>query len=83
MGSKRKIADDQSYVLLITFSVFRRRKLLNHDHTKRIVLGWFDRVLEQYQATCVGLVMLPDHVHVLVWLSKTGQLSAFMQSWKR
>jgi putative transposase len=28
-------------------------------------------------------MVMPDHVHALVWFPETGQLSACMQSWKR
>ena len=52
MGINRRIVDDLLYVRFVTFSVFRRRKLLNHDHAKRMLLGWFNEVLNQYQATC-------------------------------
>lgn len=83
MTSQWRVVDDLLYVHLITFSVFHRRQLLNHDHAKRILLGWFNEVLEQYEATCVGFVIMPDHVHALVWLPEAGQLSAFMHSWKR
>lgn len=83
MANKRRVIDDQLYVHFVTFSVFRRRKLLNHDHAKRILLGWLNDVLDQYQARCVGFVIMPEHVHALVWLPKTGQLSSFMHSLKR
>lgn len=83
MGNARRLVDDQLYVHSITFSVYRRRKLLKHDHAKRILLGWLNAVLEQYQAACVGFVILPDHVDALVWFPKPGQLSSFMHSWKR
>ncbi|MBN2292522.1 MAG: transposase [Pirellulales bacterium] len=26
---------------------------------------------------------MPDHVHAIVWFPQTGQLSVFMQQWKR
>ena len=45
--------------------------------------GWFNEVLEQFAAICVGFVVMPDHVHALVWLPRPGQLSSFMHSWKR
>lgn len=83
MGSKRRIVDDKLYVHFVTFSVYRKRKLLDHDHAKRIFLGWFNEVLDQYEATCVGFVLMPDHIHALVWLKKVGQLSRFIHSWKR
>ncbi|MFN0198835.1 MAG: transposase, partial [Planctomycetaceae bacterium] len=83
MGTKRRIVDDQLYVHFITFSVYRRRRLLDHEQSKRIVLGWLNEVLNQYQAICVGFVVMPNHVHALIWFPKTGQLSSFIHSWKR
>jgi putative transposase len=83
MKARRRIVDDQLYVHFITFSVYRRRRLLDHDQAKRILLGYFNEVLEQYQSKCVGFVVMPDHVHALVWFPKPGQLSAFRHSWKR
>lgn len=82
-SNTRHIVDDQLYVHFITFSVFHRRKLLNHDHAKRILLGRLNEILDQYRTTCVGFVIMPDHVHALIWFPKTGQLSSFMHSWKR
>lgn len=35
------------------------------------------------EAKCVGFVIMPDHVHAMVWLPNTGQLSRFMHGWKR
>jgi putative transposase len=32
--------------------------------------------------TCIGFVVMPDHVHALIWFSDTGQLSSFMDKWK-
>ena len=83
MGKNRQIIDADLYVHFITFSVYRRRKLLDHDHAKRILLGWFNEVLEQFQAKSVGFVVMPDHIHALVWFPKAGQLSRFIHSWKR
>ncbi len=39
MTDQRRSFDDQLYVHFLTFSVFRRRKLLDHDQPKRILLG--------------------------------------------
>ena len=83
MGTNRRIIDADLYVHFITFSVDRRRSLLDHDHPKRIRLCWFNEVLEQFQAMCVGFVVIPGHIHALVWFPKTGQSSRFIHSWKR
>ncbi len=38
MPRRRRIIDDRLYAHFVTFSVCRRRRLLDHDHPKRIVL---------------------------------------------
>jgi hypothetical protein len=39
MAYSRRIADEERYAHLITYSVERRRTLLDHDHPKRILFG--------------------------------------------
>lgn len=81
--TKRQIIDDKLYAHFVTFSCFKRRRLLDHDHTKRVVLGVLNESLERQSAKCVGFVVMPDHVHAIVWFPETGQLSRFMHGWKR
>jgi putative transposase len=83
MSSRRRIIDDKLYAHFITFSVTRRRRLLDHEHPKRIVMGVLNYVLDKHAARCRGFVIMPDHVHALVWFPEPGQLSAFMHEWKR
>ena len=35
MPTRRQIIDDRLYAHFVTFSVYRRRRLLDHDHPKR------------------------------------------------
>jgi putative transposase len=77
------MVDDALYVHFLTFSVYRRRRLLDHDHPKRIVLGVLNNVMSEFRAKCVGFVLTPEHIHALVWLSETGELSNFVKEWKR
>ncbi len=79
----RRIYDQELFTHFITFSCYHRRRLLELDHPKRIVLGVLNEQLEKQSATCVGFVVMPDHVHALLWFSQVGQLSRFMQGWKR
>ena len=39
--------DDQLYAHFITFSCYRRRKILDHDQAKRILLGVLNSELER------------------------------------
>lgn len=83
MSDKRRIIDDQLYAHFVTFSCDRRRRLLDMDHPKRLLLGQLNRLLNSHQARCIGFVIMPNHVHALIWLSQPDQLSGFLQQWKR
>ena len=79
----RTIHDDALHAHFVTFSCYRRRQLLDDDRAKRVVLGVLKSQLGSRKASCVGFVVMPDHVHAIVWFPVPGQLSVFMQQWKR
>ncbi|MES2790610.1 MAG: transposase [Planctomycetota bacterium] len=83
MSDQRREFTDQRYVYFLTFSVYRRRRLLDFDHPKRIVLGILNHQLEQMQGKCVGFIVMPDHVHALLWLPNPQELRRFVHGWKR
>jgi putative transposase len=74
--------DKALYVHFFTSSCYHRRRLLDQDQSKRILLGVLNDEVEECDARCVGFVVTPDHVRALIWFSRTGQLSRFMQQWK-
>jgi putative transposase len=75
------LALEQPYTHFVTFSCFRRRRLLDNDPCRRIVLGVLDSQLTKQHGQLSGFVLIPDHVHVLVWLPRTEPLSVFMKQW--
>ncbi len=84
MASKfeRHIYDDERHAQFITFSCYKRRKLLNPDRAKRIVIGTLGSQLAIHEGLCLGFVIMPEHVHCLVWFDELGHLSSFMNHWK-
>jgi putative transposase len=83
VAMRRRIYDQELFAHFVTFSVERRRRLLDYDQPKRIILGCLYEELETFGSTCVGYVIMPNHVHAVIWLPKPGQLSEFMHAWKR
>ena len=83
MPPHRQIIDDQLYAHFVTFAVFRRRRLLDHDHPKRILSVALNGELALHDAACAGFVVMPDHAHAILWFPKIGLLSRFMHGWKR
>jgi REP-associated tyrosine transposase len=81
--SKRRIYDQQKHAHFVTFSCYRRRRLLDDDRAKRIVLGTLNAQLRRLHGQCVGFVVMPNHVHAIVWFDQSGRLSEFMKQWKR
>ena len=79
---KRRVYDTQKHIHFVTFSCYKRRKHLQHDQAKRIVIGTMGRRLAMQQGLCLGFVIMPDHVHALLWFPETLQLSQFMSKWK-
>ena len=79
----RSIYDDELHVHFVTFSCRRRRTILDHDRPKKIVLGVLNDELKSHDAVCSGFVLMPNHMHVLLWFPRPNQLSKFLQEWKQ
>jgi len=74
---------EQAFTHFVTFSCYRRRRLLDNDPVRRIVLGVLDAQMTKQNARLVGFVLMPDHVHALVWLPRNESLPRFMKQWKQ
>ena len=78
-----RIDHDELHAHFVTFSCNRRRRLLDHDRAKGVVLGVLNSQLGRRKTCCVGFVVMPGQVHAIVWFRVAGQLSLFIQQWKR
>ena len=79
----RHIYDQESHAHFVTFSCFRRRRLLDHDHCKKLVIDVLSSQLERQSGECLGFVIMPDHVHAMIYFTEVGQISLFMKQWKQ
>lgn len=79
----RRIHGEGTYVHYVTFSCYKRRKLLTPDICKRIVIGTLGSQLRRQNGTCLGFVVMLDHVHAMVWFPDEHQISLFMNKWKK
>ncbi len=66
MVTKRTF-DREGHAHFVTFSCYRRRRLLDHDRAKKVVLGVLNSQLTRQDGRCVGFVVMPDHVHAIIW----------------
>jgi putative transposase len=56
---------------------------LDHDEAKQIVFDLLRDQLRKQQGRCKGFVIMPDHVHAVVWFPQSYQVSYFMKQWKQ
>ncbi len=83
MPNKRRIFDQELHCHFVTFNCHQGRRLLDQDQPKRILLGHLNDQMARQEAKCAGFVIMPDHVHAMLWFSQPQQLSRFMHGWKR
>jgi putative transposase len=80
---RRRIFDGEGHAYFVTFCCYKRRRLLDDDQAKGIVIHFLGVQLVNQQVTCLGFVVMPEHVHALVWFHDEDRLSLFMNQWKR
>lgn len=81
--SPQRLYDDQGHAYFLTFSCYKRRRLLDEDTPKGVVVSVLASRLAVQQGKCLGFVVMPDHVHALVWFHLPDVLSEFVKQWKR
>jgi len=79
----QRIFDAEHHAQFVTFSCYRRRKLLDHPRVRDEFVGITAEKLAEHHGICSGFVVMPDHVYAIVWFAEAGALSTFMKSWKQ
>jgi putative transposase len=79
---ERQIHGEGTYAHYVTFSCYKRRKVLDSDRCKQVVIGCLAAQLNRQSGICVGFVLMTDHVHALLWFPEENQISLFMNKWK-
>ncbi len=74
---------DSDFSVFVTFTCYKRRRFLDHDISKQIVIGVLGSQLAKQKGKCAGFVVMPDHVHAVVWFEEPDQLSLFTKQWKQ
>jgi putative transposase len=81
--TKRRILDLPGHTHFLTFSTYQRRRFLDSGETRDIVLEVLQKCLMTHRTTCAGFVVMPDHVHALIFGGEDFKISPFVQVWKK
>jgi putative transposase len=80
---KRRVLNVLGYPHFLTFSTYQRRRFLDSPQTRDIVIRALQQVIDSQKATCTGFVIMPNHVHAIIFGGETFDISAFVQVWKK
>jgi putative transposase len=78
----RKILTGQGCGHFVTFSTYGRRNLLASPRARQVVIGQLGKLAAQGTTGVSGFVIMPDHVHALLWFEDDAKLPQTMQTWK-
>jgi len=81
--TRKRTYDREGRAHLVTSSCDRRRRLLDHERPKKVVLGVRNSQLASQRGRCLGFVLMPDHVHAIVRFPEPDQISHFMRQWQQ
>jgi hypothetical protein len=74
--------DRQGHAHLVTSYCFPRRRLPDHDRTKKDVLGGRDRPLPLQRSKGIGFAILPGHVPAIVHLPEPDAIRRCIKQWE-
>jgi putative transposase len=80
---KQKIIHLPGHRHFVTFSTYKRRRYLAPNHTRDIVVEVLQKCLFAHQTFCVGFVVMPNHVHAILFGDENFNVSQFIQVWKK
>ena len=80
---KRQIIDLPGHRHFVTFSTYQRRRFLDSPHTRDLVMEVLQQSLVNHRAGCTGFVIMPNHVHAILFGEPDFQISSFVQVWKK
>src|SRR6476646_3388537 len=76
--------NEPGHLHFMTFSCYRRMPLLTNDLFRKLLARALDTALESHDFQLIGFVVMPEHVHLLVWPQREEySMAAFQQSLKR
>ena len=65
--------DDNSYVHFVTTGTFRNLPYFRNEECCRVLLEELKYYSDKLDFTLPGYVIMPDHIHLLLWWDQTGK----------
>jgi len=79
----KRIATGAGESHFVTFSTFGRRELLGSGQPRQIVISVLSTLAAKGEVKVSGFVIMPNHVHAVLWFDDDAVLPKTIQTWKR
>jgi len=79
----RRIIHFPGHGHFVTFSTYQRRRFLEPDQTRNIVVEVLQRCLSAHKASCTGFVVMPNHVHAIFFGEPDFSIGNLINAWKK
>ncbi|MBK8267051.1 MAG: transposase [Planctomycetes bacterium] len=75
MPSRLRRFDEAGHIHFWTISCYRKLSFLWHDDMKRVVIDGFRLLQREYRVCMIAYVIMPDHMHFIVYPHSRGNES--------
>jgi REP element-mobilizing transposase RayT len=84
MAVRHKTPFTPNKIYFLTFTAFRWHNFFTNDKYCDLIYKWFDYTKDNYGNKIHGYVIMPNHIHVLMYISdRSPRLSVLIQNAKR
>jgi len=82
MGLRLKI-DNSTYLFFVTTTVVDFTKVFNEDSYSLVVIDNLNFYREEYGFKLIAYVIMPEHLHLIVWTKENISISSIMRDFKK
>jgi putative transposase len=75
--------EQEGHVRFLTFSCYRRLPLLDNDGIRTLFIERLQAVTREHLVRLLAWVIMPEHVHLLVFPERTPEVTRFTHALKR
>ena len=80
----RKKTFTPGYIYFVTYTILQWKHVFTSEKYFELVYKWFDYMKKEYDNKIHGYVIMPNHLHLLLYISEHSQkLSKLIQNGKR
>lgn len=83
MGLRGRLNYLDEVCFFVTTTCYRSYHLLKQDACKRIVEESMNFLNKKYDSAVLGYVIMPNHIHLIIYFKKLNVLSAWMRDLKK